>query len=118
MPSTRRVRHIKAISIKDVTDATVKVVHKAENVRYKYHKATRSPQRSNLYSQALLACALTETNPLGYFTAADVVKWMSVISEKPYNVAKFLHYLVEFCHDRRGPVLYAAGKSVESNIAS
>lgn len=98
------------ISMKDVTDATVKVVHKAQNVRYQYHKATRSPQRSNLYAKALLACALTETNQLGFFSAADVVKWMSVIAEKPYTVAKFLHYLVEFCQDRRGPVLFATGE--------
>jgi hypothetical protein len=74
-----------------------------------YHKATMSPRSDNLYVQVLLACALAETDQLGYFAAADVREPMSKVMGKRYEIAAFSRHLADFCAEDRGPVLERTG---------
>ena len=74
-----------------------------------YHQATMSQRGDALYAQVLLACALAETDQLGYFAAADVREPMSRIMRKRYEIPAFLRHLGDFCKEDRGPVLERIG---------
>jgi Cdc6-like AAA superfamily ATPase len=73
-----------------------------------YHKATMS-RGGALYAQVLLACALAQTDQLGYFAAADVREPMSRIMRRRYEIPAFLRHLGDFCKEDRGPVLERIG---------
>ena len=73
-----------------------------------YHHATSSP-RKNLYTQVLLACAMSEKDELGYFSAADVRGPMSAIMGQTYGIPTFARHLNDFCEKQRGPVLQKTG---------
>jgi Cdc6-like AAA superfamily ATPase len=74
-----------------------------------YHKAVSSQRRDNLYTQVLLACALAETDQMGYFAPADLREPMSSIMERPYDIANFIQHLNAFCKEERGSVLQRTG---------
>ncbi|MEM1166681.1 MAG: ATP-binding protein [Planctomycetota bacterium] len=74
-----------------------------------YDDATTSPRPDNLYRQALLACALAETDQLGYFTAAGVRDPMTAIMGEPYDIPNYTQHLAQFCEQGRGPVLHRIG---------
>jgi hypothetical protein len=76
-----------------------------------YHKATSSSQKEILYARVLLACALAYTDDLGYFSAVDIRKPMSLIMSKRYDIPAFSRHLNDFCEDIRGPVLQKAGSA-------
>ena len=65
--------------------------------------------RETLYRQVLLACALANTDPLGYFTASDVTAPMSKIMGKAYDTPRFSQHLNAFCEKKRGPALQRIG---------
>ena len=73
-----------------------------------YHRATNSP-RENLYSQVLLSCALAQPDSLGYFSAVDVRKPLTILMNKPYEIPAFSQHLNAFCEFSRGPVLQRTG---------
>ena len=74
-----------------------------------YEKATHSP-RENLYKEVLLACALAETNELGYFSAVDVREPMRKITGEDYDIPAFSRHLNDFCDGSRGPILQKTGE--------
>jgi 23S rRNA pseudoU1915 N3-methylase RlmH len=74
-----------------------------------YHKAVTSPRKDNLYAQVLLACAMSETDSLGYFYAGDVRGPMSRIMGRPYEIPNFSQHMKAFCEPDRGPVLSRTG---------
>jgi hypothetical protein len=74
-----------------------------------YVKATYSSHKESLYPQVLLACALTRTDPLGDFAAADVRDPLSKIMGKPYEIPRFARHLNEFCDSSRGEILKRTG---------
>jgi Cdc6-like AAA superfamily ATPase len=80
-----------------------------QSVRSTYDIAVRSPRKDNLFSLVLLACALAETNELGYFAAQDVRDPMQKISGKKYEIPSFAQHLNDFCDQKRGPVLHKDG---------
>jgi Cdc6-like AAA superfamily ATPase len=80
------------------------------NTRQDYYKAVESPAKDNKYKEALLACALAETNELGMFFAGNVREPYSRIRGKPMEIAHFATHLNEFCSDDRGPALIRSGK--------
>ena len=95
----------------DVEDAVRTALKDAQQSTIEaYIKATESSQRVTLYKQVLLACALSETNPLGYFTAAAVSAPLSAIMGKKYEIPSYARHLNEFCDDRRGHVLVRIGE--------
>jgi hypothetical protein len=98
------------VAVQDVLSATQSTVEKSHSIRSAYHKAVSSPQANNLYSSVLRACAMAETDELGYFRASAVVGPMSGIMGKPYDVPYFSRHLTEFCKPDRGPVLTEKGE--------
>ncbi|PYS50049.1 MAG: hypothetical protein DMF68_08335 [Acidobacteria bacterium] len=98
------------IDMSDVNRATNTAVEKSHSILSDYHKATSSPQRQNLYDEVLLACALAETDDLGYFSAAAVAKPLSAIMNKQYYIPSFSRHLTDFCSEKRGPILMKTGE--------
>lgn len=97
------------ITVEDVKTAVDKALSQAQQtIVSAYHKATSSP-RENLYPQVLLACAMAQTDNLGYFSAPDVRPSMSAIMKRAYDIPAFSQHLNAFCEVSRGPVLQKAG---------
>lgn len=69
-----------------------------------------SPAKDNRYKEALLACALSETNELGLFYAGNVREPYSRIRGKKMDIAHYATHLSEFCSVERGPALLKTGK--------
>lgn len=81
-----------------------------ETVREGYHRAVRSTKPLNKYREALLACALAETNDKGFFSASSVREPFSMIVQKASDIPSFARHLQEFCSGDRGPTLIRVGK--------
>jgi Cdc6-like AAA superfamily ATPase len=94
----------------DVSEATTAAVQKSHSLLSDYNTATSSPQRQNLYREVLLACALAPTDELEYFSAADVVKPLSAIMKRKYEIPSFVRHLNEFASEKRGAVLKKTGE--------
>jgi Cdc6-like AAA superfamily ATPase len=78
--------------------------------RQEYYQAIESPAKDHRYKEALLACALAETNELGLFYAGAVREPYSKIRGKQMDIAHYATHLSEFCSDERGPALLKSGK--------
>jgi Cdc6-like AAA superfamily ATPase len=97
------------VSKNDVLKAISKTISGAQQTVVRaYHDATSSP-RGNLYSEVLLACALAETDDLGYFPASAVRGPMSKIMKKPYEIPAFSRHMNDFCEASRGKILQRTG---------
>lgn len=97
------------VTDKEVTAAIAQALKKAQqSVVSAYQRAVTSP-RDNLYKQVLLACALADTDSLGYFYAGDVRDPMSKIMGRPYEIPAFSQHLNAFCEGDRGPILKRTG---------
>jgi hypothetical protein len=81
-----------------------------ETIKDQFLKAIRSTKPSNLYREALLACALANYDEKGYFNASDINEQFSRIMGKETSIPYFARHLKEFCSEERGPVLHRAGK--------
>lgn len=79
-------------------------------IRSVYNKAISSPQQNNNYAEVMRACALADTDELGYFRAAALTAPMSSIMQAKYDVPSFRRHLFEFCEEKRGPVLKRIGE--------
>lgn len=99
------------IEVKDVEAAIrVAIEDTPPHIMDLYHKATRSAHSEALYEEVLLACALSETDSLGFFSPAKVRDPMSAIMESTYDIPRFAKHLQEFCVDKRGPILERKGE--------
>ncbi|WP_436171316.1 hypothetical protein [Mesorhizobium sp. LjNodule214] len=75
-----------------------------------YTRATEKIYRKgNIFAQVLAACALTENNDLGQFTAAAVEGPLSEIMGEPYEVSAFSFHLNQMTNPERGSVLRKTG---------
>lgn len=102
--------HELRIRMEHVELAVRKAVGEAQqSIRNAYHQATISPRKQNLYSDVLLACALAETDDLGYFAAADVRPPLGRITQKDYGIPNFSLHLNNLCDPSRGSILYRTG---------
>jgi Cdc6-like AAA superfamily ATPase len=88
-------------------DAAIKrVVGEApQTLRSAYKKAALGLRKEGLHPPVLLACALAETDELGYFSAADVRDSLSLVLGKNLEILSFARHLCDFCEAKRGPVL-------------
>lgn len=99
----------------EITEADVAVAVKRaingaqQSVRSAYDYAVRSPRKENLFADVLLACAMAETNELGFFAAQDVRGPIREITGKKYEIPSFAQHLNEFCDEKRGPILSKDG---------
>jgi Cdc6-like AAA superfamily ATPase len=85
------------------------VAEAQQSVKSAYHKATTSTQTGNLYRQVLLACAMANTDPMGFFAPADVRDPLSRIMGEPMEIPRFQRHLNDFVTDTRGKVLQRVG---------
>lgn len=100
----------KQIDLPHVKSAVEKALTQAQqSIRTAYHKATSSPRKESLFRQVLLACALAQTDDLGYFSAADVRTPMSKIMGKYHDIPSFSRHLSDFSEAVRGPILQKVG---------
>lgn len=88
---------------KSMTDAQ-------QSIRTAYHSAIRSQRRDNLFGDVLLACALAETDELGFFAAQDVRPPMRAITGRSYDIPTFAQHLNEFSDPIRGNILRKYGE--------
>lgn len=94
----------------DLGHAVGKAVERThQSILSAYHKATSSSRKSSLYASVLLACALAETDSLGYSAASDLRSPMSMILGKPCDIGTFSRHLNDFCEPHRGPILQRVG---------
>jgi hypothetical protein len=92
-----------------VTVAISKAIAKTQqSLLNAYHHATTSA-RKTLYKEVLLACALAETDELGYFAPTNVRELMSGIMGKSYKQSALSRHLHDFCDEKRGRVLQKSG---------
>lgn len=79
------------------------------SLQRKYHTATQSPRKDNLFREVLLACALAPNDDLGYFAASDVRAPFQRITGKPYDIPNYAQHLKAFCEEERGSILQRTG---------
>ena len=95
----------------DVKPAVEKAVANAEqSLKDDYRRAISSPQKGNLFSRVLLACALAQADEFGYFAAADVREPLSRIMGKRYEIPTFANHLNQFSQPARASVLKKTGE--------
>lgn len=80
-----------------------------QTIQTAWHKATMSPRKDNLFSEVLEACALANTDELGYFAMQDVREPLRKITGRQYEIPSFAQHLNEFCDQKRGAVLTKTG---------
>ena len=101
------------ISDADVSGALEKCMADVDyTVKESYERATeRIYRKANMFPQVLAACALTETNDLGEFTASSVEAPLSAImGDDNYRVPSFAFHLNEMCGPERGSVFRKTGE--------
>ena len=81
------------------------------STRDRYSAAVYSANPSALYAPVLLACAMAQTDDLGYFNAQAVREPLSRIMNRNYNIPAFARHLDAFCEPGRGPALLKEGQS-------
>lgn len=101
---SRRTR----VGAADVHNAIKNAVRKSHSLLSAHTVAVSSPQR-NIYREVLAACALTKTDPLGYFSASSVSGPLSEITGRSYHISAFARHLNDFCMEKRGYVLEKTG---------
>lgn len=72
-----------------------------------YQEAISSPQKT-IYEDVIIACALSEKNPFGFFSPAAVREPLSQIRKERYEIQRFRIHLEQLCE--RGPLLTRTGK--------
>lgn len=94
----------------DLDDALSKAVEKAdERTRQDYYKAINSSRKDSKYEEFLIACALTESNELGWFNAGSIRDPYSRIRGKIMEIPNFATNLSNLCSTERGPALVKSG---------
>ena len=72
--------------------------------------ATASPRRENFYFKVLMACALTPTDDLGCFRAADVREPYSHIMGQEMQIPSYGRHLHGLSEEDRGAILQRLGR--------
>lgn len=80
-----------------------------QSIRTAYLDAVRSPQPINLFREVLLACALAETDELGYFSASGVRSPLKQITGRLLDIPSFARHLKEFSTEGRGGIIQRVG---------
>lgn len=100
-----------SIDISDLKIALSQALAKADHkARSDYYKAISSSAADNKYKEVLLACALAESNEMGYFYAGSIRDPYSKIRGKPMDIPNYSTNLSNLCSDERGPALIKTGK--------
>ena len=91
---------------KHVQSAVKSAVDKAQaTIQADYSKTITSSRKEALYKEVLLACALADTDDLGWFYPRDVRPPLERILGRTYKISAFARHLHTFCETAHGPVL-------------
>jgi hypothetical protein len=96
------------VTLADVQSA-IKLALKRHSVLRAYQTAVAAQRKDTLHARVLLACALAEKDPLGFFTASSVRGPMSDIMGRPYSIPAFAPHLKAFTEPERGAALKREG---------
>jgi Cdc6-like AAA superfamily ATPase len=80
-----------------------------QSIRTQYHDAIRSAHADNLFSEVLLACALSPVDEVGTFAAQDIRGALKEITGKDYAIPSFARHLSDFCEIKRCKILTRIG---------
>jgi Cdc6-like AAA superfamily ATPase len=95
-----------AVSNEHVQTAITRAIGEAQaTIKSDYSKATTSSRQEALYKHVLLACAIAETDDVGWFYPKDVRKPLGRILGRPYKIEAFARHLHAFCEETRGTML-------------
>jgi hypothetical protein len=99
------------VDIKHVENAIPACIDEtAQSIREKYHTATMSPRKGNIYKEVLLAAALAQVDDLGYFAPTDLRRSLAAILNRPdAAVSLFGQHLKNLCEADRGKMLEQTG---------
>ena len=94
----------------DVDSAIDVVLNSNQNtLKGDYQIATHSNQERARYRQILMACAMAQSDEIGYFTPKQVETPLSKILRKETSVEAFNNNLKEFTEEKRGKILHRDG---------
>jgi hypothetical protein len=65
-----------------------------QSIKSAYYHVTKSQQPGHIYKEVLLACALADTDDLGYFAAADIRVPLRMTGRQ-YDIPNFARHLKE-----------------------
>jgi Cdc6-like AAA superfamily ATPase len=100
------------IEEKDVDTAIDVILSSNQNsLKSDYELATHSNQARARYKQILMACALAQSDEVGFFTPKQVESPLSSILSKETTVEYFNDNLKDFTEEKRGAVLKRQGTS-------
>lgn len=89
-----------------VKEAVKAAIQKTQaSIQTNYSKAITSSRKEALFPQVLLACAIAQTDDLGWFYPGNVRKPLEKILGRQYKIEAFGRHLHGFCEFSRGPVL-------------
>jgi len=98
------------ITVDDVDTAMSKFIEDSEHkLAEAYHQATDSNQKDALFREVLLACAVSKTDPSGFFTPTEIIDPLSSIVGAKKRHAHFQRHLTEFLSPKRGKILVRRG---------
>ena len=97
---------------KDHVEAAMKraIEDSEREMKTAYYDATRSRHPRSQFSATLAACALTQHDDFGYFTAANVRDSLSAIKGALRDIPVFVGHLDRFCDPRKGAILQSSGE--------
>lgn len=96
----------------DVDKAIDQILGGNQNsLKIDYENATHSNQTRARHRQILMACAMAQSDEVGFFTPKQVEDPLSSILKKSTTVEYFNDNLKEFTEEKRGCVLYRRGHS-------
>ena len=94
----------------DADAAIDSVVNSNQNsLKSDYHIATHSNHARARFRQILMACAMAQSDEVGYFTPKEVEEPLSSIFKKETKVEYFSENLKELASEKRGNILFQQG---------
>lgn len=104
----KRLRIVEA----DIDVAMDNILNSNQNsLKQDYEQATHSNQAKARYRQILMACAMAQSDEVGYFTPKQVEAPLSEILGRPTTVEYFNDNLRQLTEERRGNVLQRQGST-------
>ena len=82
-----------------------------QSIKSAYYQATKSPQPGNIFREVILACAFSETDDFGYFSAANVRSPLNTICpDRSYDIPNYARHLKLLSGPDRGVLLDRMGE--------
>jgi histone H3/H4 len=102
----------KTVRESDVDSAIDEVLNSSWNtLKSEYEVATHSNQEKARYKQILTACALAQSDEVGYFIPKEVQGPLSIILRRQVGIDGFNDNLKDFTEPKRGRVLQRKGQA-------